>query len=122
MHVERHVVSLTTDADGAAVGYTPPVVGHVLQIHYVKGDFADGVDVDVTGEETGQVIWTQDDVNASALVAPRQAAHTTAGVAALYASGGEAVLVPVAVAERVVITVASGGDTKSGTFHVVIGG
>lgn len=122
MHVERHVVTLTTDAEGAAVGYTPAVVGQVCAVHYVKTDFADGVDVDVTGEDTGQVIWSQDDVNASAVVAPRQASHTTAGVAALYAAGGAAVLAPIVVAERIKIAVAAGGDTKTGTFHVVIGG
>jgi hypothetical protein len=122
MHVERHVVSLTTDGDGNATGYTPVVTGRILAIHYVKTDFADGVDFVVTAEATGELIWDEDDVNASATRAPRQATHSTLGVASLYAADGTAVNDYVAVAhDRIKIVVASGGDTKSGAFHVVIG-
>jgi hypothetical protein len=122
MYAERHIVNLVTDAEGNAVGYTPVVIGRVLQIHYLKTDFADGVDFDVTGETTGQVIWDQDNVNAAAIVAPRQATHTTAGAAAVYAAGGSAVLEPIVVAgERIKVQVANGGDTKSGQVQVVIG-
>jgi len=123
MYAERHAVTVTTDADGAGTGYTPVVTGNVLAIHYVKADFADGVDFTITAEATGESIWAQVNVNASASVAPRQATHSTAGVAALYAAAGVAVLAPVTVAaDRVKIAVASGGDTKSGTFMLIVGG
>lgn len=122
MYVERHVVELTTDADGAATGYTPAVTGRVLAIHYVKDDFANGVDFAITSEATGQGIWTENDVNASTVRAPRQPTHGQDGSASLYASGGEPVEDYIALAQdRVKIVVANGGDTKSGTFHVVIG-
>jgi len=123
MYAERHAVTVTTDADGAGTGYTPVVTGNVLAIHYVKADFADGVDFTITAEATGESIWAQVNVNASASVVPRQATHSTAGVAALYAAAGVAVLAPVTVAaDRVKIAVASGGDTKSGTFMLIVGG
>ncbi len=122
MYAERHVVELTTDADGAATGYTPAVTGRVLAIHYVKDDFADGVDFTVTSEATGQSIWAESDVNASASRAPRQPTHGQDGSASLYAGGGEPVEDYLALAQdRVKIVVANGGDTKSGAFHVVIG-
>jgi hypothetical protein len=122
MHAQRHVVTLTTDADGAATGYTPVTTGQVLQIHYVKTDFANGVDFVITAEATAQIIWDEDNVDAAAIRAPRQATHTTAGVAALYAAGGEAVLAPITVAnDRIKIVIASGGAVKTGAFHVVIG-
>lgn len=121
MYAERHVVTIVTAADGTGVGYTPLVQGRISAIHYVKGDYANGVDFVVTSEATGAIIWDEDDVNASAVRAPRQATHSTLGIAALYAGGGSAVLDQIVVAkDRVKITVANGGNTKTGTFHVVI--
>ena len=122
MYAERHVVSVTTIADGSATAYTPVLSGTIETIRYVKGDFDNGVDFDVTLEATGEVIWDQDNVNASATVAPRQATHSTLGVAALYAAGGTAVNDRiVAVNDRVKIVIANGGNVKSGTFHIVVG-
>lgn len=122
MHVERHVVSLTTDGSGDATGYTPQVTGRVLGIRYVKTDFANGVDFTVTSEATGETIWAEADVNASASRAPRQVTHSTAGAAALYAGGGSAVNDYVFVAkDRVKIVVAQGGAAKTGAVHVLIG-
>lgn len=122
MYAERHVVTLTTDAAGAATGYTPVVTGRVLQVHYVKTDFADGVDFAITSEATGQGVWTESNVNAAAVKAPRQPTHDQVGAASLYAAGGEPVEAPITVVnDRVKILIAQGGDTKTGTFHVVIG-
>ncbi len=121
MHIERHVVTLTTDADGVATGYTPAVTGRVLGIRYVKTDFANGSDFTITAEATGETIWTQSDVNASATCYPRAGVHDTAGVAAT--TDGTRLLrdaVHIA-ADRVKIAIAQGGDTKTGAFHVLIG-
>jgi hypothetical protein len=121
-YATRHLVSLTTDGDGAATGYTPEVTGVVRSISYVKTDFADGVDFTITSDITLQTIWTESNVNAAKTVCPKQATHTTVGVAALYAGGGSAVLADVVVAnERIKIVIAAGGDTKTGAFHVVMG-
>lgn len=120
-YIERHTVALTTAADGTATGHSPVLSGKVSTIRYVKTDFANGVDFTITSEATGETIWTQADVNATVTVAPRQATHTTAGAAALYAAGGVAVLDKVALAnDRVKIVIAQGGDTKVGTFHIVM--
>lgn len=120
-YAERHVVSITTNAAGAGTGYTPAVSGEIAEIHYVKTDFDNGVDFSITAEATGETIWAEDNVNASTSRAPRQATHSTAGVAALYAAGGTAVQAPIVIAnDRVKIAVTSGGNVKSGTFHVVV--
>jgi hypothetical protein len=119
-HIERHAVTLTTDSSGDATGYTPVITGRISAIHYVKTDFANGVDFTVTAEATGETIWAETNVNASATRAPRQATHGTDGAAALYAAGGTAVQAPIGLAhDRVKIVVAQGGDTKTGAFHVV---
>lgn len=117
-----HTVSLTTDTGGDATGYTPPVNGRVLTVIYDKTDFATGVDFAITAEDTGQGIWTEADVNASATRAPRQPTHDDVGVASLYAAGGEPVEDHIYLAdERVKIVVSNGGSTKSGSFTVIVG-
>lgn len=118
-HVQTFSVAVETDADGAAEAYSPQIGGMLSQIRYVKTDFADGVDFTITAEDTGETLWTESDVNASKTVAPRQATHSTSGVAALYAGGGSAVNDMIAVSGRIKIVIASGGDTKAGTFHFV---
>ena len=120
-YVTRHVVAVTTAADGSATAYSPVTTGTISAIHYVKTDFANGVDFTITAEATGETIWTETNVDATASRAPRQATHSTAGVAALYAGGGSAVLAPISIAsDRVKIVIASGGNAKTGTFHVVL--
>ena len=124
--MRRFVVNITTAADGTATAYTPRGVnGVVHQIEYVKagsGNFDDGVDFTITGEATGIGLWTESNVNASAVRAPRQATHSQVGVASLYAAGGTAVQAPIALAnDRVKIVIAQGGNAKTGTFHVLVG-
>jgi len=122
MHAERHTVTVTTNADGDGTGYTPPVTGRIVSIVYEKVDFANGVDVTITAEATGETIWAEENVNASTKRAPRQATHSTAGVAALYAAAGQPVLDEIVVAnDRIKVVVAQGGNVKSGKFHVIMG-
>jgi len=123
--MRRYKVAVTTDGSGNAVAYTPRLSGKIHQIEYVKdggaNPFANGVDFTITGEATGVNLWTQADVNASAVVAPRMPTHSQAGVASLYAAGGTAVQAPVALAsDRVKISIAQGGATKVGAFHVLV--
>lgn len=116
MYAERHEVALVTNSSGAATGYTPVVTGRVLAVLYRKTDFADGVDLDVVTERTAQTIWSEDNVNASKDISPLRAAQASTG-----ADITGAYVYPLAVAERIQIDVANGGDTTSGTVHVIIG-
>lgn len=122
--MRRYKVAVTTAADGSATAYTPRLSGKIQQIEYVKdgsNGYANGVDFAITGEATGIGLWSENDVNASAVRAPRLPTHSQAGAAALYASGGVGVLAPIALAnDRVKIVLASGGNAKVGTFHVVV--
>jgi hypothetical protein len=113
-------VTVTTAADGSATAYSETVTGKLSTVRYVKNNYDNGVDFTITSEATGETLWTQADVNASITVAPRQATHSTAGTAALYAAGGTAVLDKIALAgDRVKIVIAQGGNVKSGAFHFV---
>lgn len=119
--MRRFRVPVTTAADGSATAYSPRFSGKIQQIEYVKTDFAAGVDFAITGEATGINLWTESDVNASAVRAPRQATHSAAGVASLFAAGGTAVQDKIGLAtDRVKIVIAAGGNAKSGVFHILV--
>lgn len=121
MAIRRFVVTVVTASDGSATAYTPYLSGYINAIEYVKTDYADGVDFTITAEATGETIWTEANVNAAKVCLPRAAIHSTAGVAALYASGGTAVLERIALGrDRVKIVLAQGGATKTGAFHVIV--
>jgi hypothetical protein len=121
MTIRRFSVPVTTAADGSATAYSPFFSGYVHSIAYQKTDFADGVDFTITAEATAQSLWTEENVNAAAIKSPRQPTHSQAGVAALYASGGTAVADRIALArDRVKIAIASGGNTKTGTFVIIV--
>lgn len=118
---KRLSVVVTTDSSGDGTGYVDVDYGLLSQIRYVKNDFANGVDFAITVEGTGEGLWTQSDVNASATKAPRQATHGVDGAAALFASGGTAIQDKIAIVQdRIKVVVAQGGDTKTGTFHFVL--
>lgn len=118
--MRRIIVEITTAADGSATVKSPRVSGKIHSIRYEKIDFADGVDFTVTADATGDTIWAQNNVNAAATIAPRQASHTTAGVAATL-DGTVAALVPVALAnDQIKVVVAQGGNAKTGKLHFLI--
>lgn len=123
MALRRFVVSATTDGSGDATVYTPYFSGKVHSIHYVKTDFANGVDFTITADVTGDTVWAESNVNASATRYPRTATHSTAGAAALYAALGEAVNARVLLgSDRLKIIVAQGGAAHTGVFHVTVEG
>jgi hypothetical protein len=122
--MRRFKITLTTAADGTVTGYSPRISGKINQIEYVKagaGNFDDGVDFTITGEATGIGLWTESNVNASAVRAPRMPTHSQVGAALLYAAGGVAVADKIALGnDRVKISIAQGGNAKSGTFHILV--
>lgn len=121
MTIRRFVVPVTVDSSGDAEEYTPFLSGKLVSFRYVKDDFADTVDFVITAEATGETLWSEENVTASATRHPRGGTHTTAGAASLYAAGGLAVNDRIALgADRVKIVVANAGNATSGTFHVTI--
>lgn len=122
--MRRYKVAVTTAADGTATAYAPKTSGEIHSIQYVKDGsnaFADGVDFSVTCEATGENIWTEANVNASAVRYPRAATHSQAGAASLYAAGGTAIQTRIAIGgDRVKIAIAQGGNAKTGAFHILV--
>lgn len=121
MTTRRFIVTAAVDASGDATVYSPYLSGKLSAIHYVKTDYADGVDFTITSDATGETLWTEANVNAAKVCRPRGATHSNAGVAALYASGGTAVNDKIVLGrDRVKIVIAQGGVSKTGAFHIVI--
>lgn len=119
--IQRFAVPVTTAADGSATVYSDHFTGKVDTVRYVKTDFADGSTITVTVESTGEAVWAESNVNASATRAPRQATHSIVGAASLYAAAGAAVTDKIALAnDRLKFVIASGGNTKAATFYVVV--
>jgi len=118
----RLTVAVATGTNGSATALSDAIEYALLsQIRYVKTDFADGSTFLITSEATGETLWSESNVNASATRAPRQPTHSTAGASALYAAGGPAVNDKIAiVADRIKIVISSGGATKTGVFHFLL--
>ena len=127
MFAERDIVSITTSAGGGAEGFTRPLTGKISSIHYTKGGAADDLlsatDINITNETTGDAIWAEDNsVSVTRTIAPKMSSYGVDGIVALYAASGTGVLTDIVlVDDRVKIEATNGGNTKSGTFHVVIG-
>lgn len=122
-YITRHEVAIATDASGDFTGYTPVVNGFVQAVRFVDTDLDDGGDITITCDESGAAIVTLTNQASTATVLPRAATHDVAGAASLYAAAGEPVeaLIPVA-DERIKVVVAAGGNTKTATLHIYVGG
>lgn len=122
MAIRKFTVTVTT---GTATGeaLSPYLSGYIESIQYIKpgtGGFSDGVDFTITAEATGESLWTESDVNASAIKRPRAATHSNAGVAATF-DGTRAVLERIALGgDRVKVAVAQGGNGTTGTFVITV--
>lgn len=121
MGVRKLAVSVTTASDGTATAYSPYFSGKIERVEYVKNDYANGVDFTMTLEATGEGVWTEANVNASAVRVPRADTHGITGAAALFAAGGTAVQRRIAVGrDRVKIVLAQGGSAKTGVFNFIV--
>ncbi len=125
--MRRASLTITTDVDGNGIGYLVSVgsgvdCGYIRAIRYVKNNYDNGVGVVITGEISGIAILTIANMNATVTKFPRgSASKQVDGTDAEYASGYPVkVLIPI-VNERIKVVVSSGGDTKTGLFHIWIG-
>lgn len=114
----KDTITVTTLANGTATAYSRILNGAIRSIIYTKGDYAADVDFTITTDVTGRTVWTEADVNASQFVNPRDIIHSGAGAAQAIGTAGWADVH--LVKERLKIVIASGGDTKVGTFVVIV--
>jgi len=124
--MEKLTVTITVDASGDGTGYLSSKLGmnngFIRAIQYVKDDYANGVDIVISGKASGIPILTVADMNATAFYYPMAKASKVAdGTDAEYATGFDVrTLIPI-VDEQIKIVVSSGGVSKSGTFNIWLG-
>lgn len=115
----KHSITVLTSGT-TATAYTPKLNGKLLRIRYVKVDYTAGVDFTITGDDTGESLWTDTNVDASEVVRPRIDVHDQAGVQ-LTRDGTRVVCEPYElVDERIKIAIAQAGDAETGIFHFII--
>jgi len=116
-YAELHTVTVTTATGGGGTGYTPVVTGKVALVKYTAatGGLASTADFTVASEISAQTIWSQTNVAATTEHRPVVVPQLPSGVDSTISE------VPIYVAqERISITVAQGGNTKTGIFTVII--
>lgn len=124
MAIQTEQVTMTTETGGAQTTQTvETITGRLLSISYLKDGtdpFADGVVFLITGDKTGQILWSETGVNASETLYPRIGADSILGAALLYAGSGEIVPVPLSIpGERINIVITTAGDAKVGQLRFV---
>jgi len=124
MAIRKFTVDAPSNGSSVGTHYTPYFSGYIESVEYIKDGttpYTDGVDFTIKAEATGESIWVDTNINASEVVRPRAATHTTAGVAGLYADAGVAVLDRIALSrDRVKIVLAQAGASKEGSFVVTV--
>ncbi len=121
MSFRSKAVTVTTDASGDATAYTTErLTGTVAAIIFTYTDYTAGAfDITITGENTGLSLWVESNMAAASktMNPVAQASLNTSGASLA------GVYVPIVLCdERVKIIIAQGGDTKTGTFVVVVDG
>lgn len=119
--------TLTTDASGDGTLTLPAdasdgnINGLLVEIRFTpdgSSPYSDGFDYTVVGVDSGRTYFVEDVADTSAYGGYRQ--PTTATHDPSDGSETTTLGIPVVVNERLIITVADGGDTKIGTWEVVI--
>jgi hypothetical protein len=118
-YAERHTQTVTTATGGAATVYTPVITGRIAAIVYTKATaavaYASTVDFTITSDTSNQTLWSELNVNASKTARPVGVATLPSGASSTITES------PIYVAqERVKIVLAAGGNTKQGTFTVIV--
>jgi hypothetical protein len=122
MGMRQYKMTVNSAADGTATGFSQRIVGgKIHSIRYIKGDYADTVDFTITKEATGENVWVQSNVTASATIYPRIATVTTTNSPALYAAEGTAVRDTIGIAvDRIKVELAQAGANKTGQFLILV--
>lgn len=121
-NIRRGTLTLVTATGGGATGYITgddglgPFYGTLEAIRYTKTDYASTTDFTITDERTGETLWAQSNVNASAVKHPGVPVHTTASGGAITGAARPAVLH----GARIKVVLAQGGNTKTGAFEAVV--
>jgi hypothetical protein len=118
MAIKRITATVTTDSSGDATASLQNANGLFYQVRYVVdgvSPLATGADITLIEDDTGLNVLTMANIGTSSLVrSPRLlSADSSNGTVGTNSD-------LIAVAGDLTLTIAQGGDTKTGVFHVYI--
>jgi hypothetical protein len=125
-YAKSYAIAFTTDASGDAVVYSGTFAnGRLVEVIYTYDDAATGADFTCVGRTTGKALLTITNAATSTVTwRPRDVIHpvanTGAGSALTYDGTNEIYEGIWLVDEEIQVTVAQGGDTKSGTLTFIV--
>jgi hypothetical protein len=126
MSLSRHTLSVTTDSLGAGTASSVPMSGYVVEVRQSGTALAGTATYTLTRQDdgggNGGTILAYTATANPWQVAPRQATHSQAGVASLYAAGGAAVQGLIPVDGYVQLVVAAAGSAVTGSVSVYVEG
>ena len=114
--ITKRRIDLITDGSGDATGFGEAATGFLYAVQLVDGDFADGVDVTLTAENSDLSIplLVGADWNSDKMLYPRVLQNLNTDATALTTHA-----LPI-VYGRPKAVIAQGGDTKSGSVILYI--
>lgn len=118
-YARTETVAIATDASGDFVGYTNKITGPIHSVRLVDVDLTDTADLSLAGETTGIEVLTDLAAGVTETWHPRVAANLNTDGAALATTYYVEKLV--LGGERLKVTVANGGATKTATLYVLWG-
>lgn len=126
MMLYKYKKTITVDASGDADVDFGSINGELMSIQYTKassGAYADGVDFVCTNKRSGEIIWAEDDVNASKIVYPHHATTRPDGTPNDHGASQTALYDHFClVNDSLNIVVSNGGNATSGEFTLVYKG
>lgn len=113
---EIRLIGTTNGSGAATITAETPRLGMLYAVELVDGDLADGVDLTLkvirTVSGVDLTLYNGTDFNSDAMKYPRHLVHDESGTALTGTAGGDRTM-PV-VAGTLQVTLAQGGDTKTG--------
>lgn len=115
MAIKKSQINVTLNGSGALDQNSKKITGKLISIRYAKGNFSDGVDFTITNLTSGETLWAEENVNASAIKVTKSPIHLGSTGAAIASQYDYFYLAN----ESVRFVVANGGDSKIGSFIIV---
>jgi len=118
MRLDSLRINVTTDESGDGNDTADrAVLGRLVAVELIDGDYADGVDATITVVNTNsgvnKTLLTATNFNTDQTLYPRHVAHDEAGAAQTY-NGTQEVHVKPIIDGLLKLTIASGGNAKTG--------
>lgn len=117
--------TVTLNSSGGANVDFDPINGKLISIQYIKASsdsYEDGVDFTVTNKRSGEIIWQENNVNASKIVYPNHVTNKPDGSTNPHGANVTGIYDNFFLAnDKINIIITGGGNAKIGNFIIMYG-